>query len=314
MTADKIHNVIIIGSGPAGLTAALYTARAEFEPLVLEGPTPGGQLTKTSFVQNWPGTSSILGAQLIMNMKEHAQQFGAIFEHQTAQKLESTGTHFIITTPKNSILHAKAVIIAVGAGPKKLSCPGEQEYWGKGVTTCAICDGALYKNQPVIVVGGGDTAMEDAAFMTKFTNNITIIQILDKLTAHPALQKPVLNNPHIKIYYQHAITKIIGNEQHVTHINIQEINTKQEHTLPTAAVFLAIGLKPNTEFLKNILELDHYGYIKTLEPTTQTHVPGIFACGDAVDYRYRQAITASGSGCIAAIETQRYLAKSDIEA
>jgi thioredoxin reductase (NADPH) len=306
MTTPHIYDVIIAGSGPAGLAAALYTARAEHAPLVLEGPTPGGQLTKTSFVHNWPGTRSIVGVELIMNMKEHAQHYGAVFKNQIVQKLERSNTNFTLTTDKE-IYHTKTVIFAVGAGPKKLGCPGEQEYWGKGVTACALCDGALYKNQPVVIVGGGDTAMEDALFMAKITNQVTIVHILDKLTASPTLQKLVLQHPHIKIIYTHTVTHITGDHTHVTHITIQDTNTKQETVMATAAVFLAIGLKPNTDFLKNILELDSYGYIKTKEPTSATNIPGIFAAGDAVDYRYRQAITAAAGGCIAAIDVQRYL-------
>ncbi len=305
MTSEQ-HDVIIAGSGPAGLTAALYTARAQLRTLVLEGQTPGGQLTKTSFVENWPGTPSILGAQLVMNMKEHAQQFGAQFEHQTVTQIEQADGHFMLTTLQKKIF-AKTIILAVGAESKKLTCPGEQEYWGKGVTICAICDGALYKNQPIVIVGGGDTAMEDATVMSTFTDNITIIQALDKLTAQSALQKPILQNPHIKIYYQHHVTNIEGNGQHVTQVEIQDAKTKHTKKLPSTAVFLAVGLKPNTDFLKNTLELDSYGYIKTKEPTTHTSISGIFACGDAVDYHYRQAITAAGSGCKAALEAQWHL-------
>lgn len=303
-----MHQVIILGSGPAGLTAALYAARADLQPLVLEGPTPGGQLMGTSFVENWPGTLSILGAQLIMNMKEHAQKFGALFLSDTAIAINNKNSFCTITTNLQTVT-TRVVILAVGAGPKQLNCPGEQDYWGKGVTTCAICDGALYRNQPVVIVGGGDTAMEDASFMARFTPNITIVHILDKLTASPAMQKRVLTNPHIKIIYNSTISAIHGNNNHVTQITIKNQKNNQETQIPTAAVFLAIGLKPKTEFLKNIVELDSYGYIKTYTPTSVTSQANIFACGDAVDYRYRQAITAAGMGCMAAIDAQRYLEK-----
>ena len=306
MTTARIYDIIIAGSGPAGLSAALYSARAEHAPLVIEGPTPGGQLTKTNFVHNWPGTRSILGAQLIMDMKEHAQHYGALFKNQSVQTIRYTNKLFKVLTEKEELI-TKSVILAVGAGPKKLNCSGEQEFWGKGITACAICDGVLYKNQPVIIVGGGDTAMEDALFMAKITNQVTIVHMLDKLTASPTLQKLVINHPHVKIIYTHTITKITGNNNHVTNVIIQDSTTHKETTVPAAAVFLAIGLKPNTDFLKNILELDSYGYIKTHEPTSATNVAGIFACGDAVDYRYRQAITAAAGGCIAAIDAQRYL-------
>lgn len=305
MSEPIIHDVIILGSGPAGLTAALYTARAGLSPLILEGPTPGGQLIRTSFVKNWPGIPSILGAQLMVNLKEHAQKVGALFINEIATAITPGTVCTIITTKQE--LRAKAVIIAVGSGARLLGCPGEQEYWGKGVTICAICDGALYRDKPVIIVGGGDTAMEDAALMTKFTDQITIVHQLDTLTGSNTLQKPIVTNQKITIKYQSTISNITGERNQVTHATIKNIKTGHEEILATAAVFLAIGSKPNTDFLRGTVELSSYGHVKTQNLSTVTSQSNIFACGDAVDYRYRQAITASAGGCMAALDAQHYL-------
>lgn len=302
----KAHQVVILGSGPAGLTAALYTARAGLETLVLEGPTPGGQLIKTSIVENWPGIISIMGAQLIMDMKTHAQKCGALFSNETALKLEPTAHSCAITTNKQQI-QAQAVIIAVGSAPQKLGCPGEDRYWGRGVTVCAICDAALYKNQSVVIVGGGNTAMQDALFMTKFTDKITIVHLFDTFTAAMHLQKPVLKNSSIKILYNSTVSMISGDDTHVTQVTITNKSTNQETIIPTAAVFLAIGSTPNTGFLKDSLDLENTGHIKTSNHTRVITQAPIFACGDVVDKYYRQAITAAASGCRAALDVQRYL-------
>jgi len=306
---NKCHDIIIIGSGPAGLTAAIYAARAEYNPIVLQGKNPGGQLMQTNLVENWPGEISILGPQLMNNIKKHAEYFGAKLLAESAIKVDFRRNPFTIHTDKGNKFTANSVIIATGMSPKKIGCPGEEEYWGKGVTTCATCDGALYKNMPVIIVGGGDTAMEDASFMTKFTNDITIVHILDKFTASTALQKRIINNPKIKAVYNSTVTEVKGNDKHVTGIVITNKKTNKQISLPARAIFLAIGLKPNTEFLKDELKLNKYGYVETYCPTTSTSVEGVFACGDATDYMYRQAISSAGTGCISALDAQRYLEK-----
>lgn len=306
---NECHDIIIVGSGPAGLTAAIYGARGEYKLIVLEGKNPGGQLMKTSFVENWPGNISILGPQLINNIKKHAQHFGAQLIPETVIKVDFKKKPFTLWTDKENELKAHAVIIATGAGPKKLGCPGEEQYWGKGVTTCAVCDGALYRDMPVVIVGGGNTAAEDALFMSKFTDNITIVHISDKLTAASNLQKHILDNPKIKIIYNSTITEIKGNQNQVTDLVITDQKTDQKTAISARALFLAIGLKPNTNFLNGELKIDQYGYVKTFCPTTATSVEGVFACGDVADYLYRQAITSSGSGCNAAMDAQRYLEK-----
>jgi thioredoxin reductase (NADPH) len=306
---SKIHEVLIIGSGPAGLTAAIYAARAELNPIVFEGMNPGGQLISTSLVENWPGNISILGAALINNIQKHAQHFGAKTINENIVAVDFNAHPFTLTSNKDTTYKTKSVIIATGAGPRKLGCPGETAYWGKGVTTCAICDGALFKDMPVVIIGGGDTAMEDALFMTKFTKKITVIHILDKLTASPVMQTRVLENPNISVIFNNTISEIKGNGEHVTSVIIKNQQTNKETSIPARALFLAIGLKPNTEFLKGSLKLDAYGYIETFCPTTTTSVEGVFACGDAADYIYKQAITSSGTGCMAALDAQRYLSK-----
>lgn len=306
MSTSSIHSVVIIGSGPAGLTAALYTGRAFLKPIVLEGNTPGGQLMGTTAVENWPGTQSIMGPQLMLNMREHAKHFDAQILSESATKIDVSTRPFTVTTSRGKELKTHTIIIATGASPNKLGCPGETEYWGKGVTVCAVCDGAFYPGEKALIVGGGDTAMEDASFMTKFTNDITIVHILDKLTASPAMQQRVLNNPSIKIIYNSSVSTIEGNGSHVTGVTIENKKTGIQEHRATDVVFLAIGQKPNTTLFKGQVELDALGYIE-LKDHAKTSVEGVFVAGDVADYRYRQAIVSAGSGCRAALDCQRYL-------
>ena len=311
--SENINKIVIIGSGPAGLTAGIYSGRAELQPIIIEGAEPGGQLMGTSYIENWPGEKSILGATLMLNMREHAKHFGCSFisakvtdiEIDTAQKI------FTILTDKNKKIKTHAIIIATGASPKRLNCPGEKEYWGKGVTSCAICDGAFYKDKKVIILGGGDTAMEDASFMTKFTDNITVIHIRDTFTASVPMQKRVLENANIRKIYNHTITKFMGDGTHVQQVEITNQNTQEKTILDADGVFIAIGQKPNTDFIKNKIELSDYGHIvmKGHKNHTQTSVEGIFTAGDVADPFYRQAITSSGTGCMAALDAERYLAQ-----
>lgn len=305
--AKTTRNVIIIGSGPAGLTAALYAARANLSPLVIEGSQPGGQLMKTSMVENWPGTISIMGPQLMMDIKKHAQHWGAEFLTESATAINNTPSPFTIVTTSQKSITTKAIIIATGASPNLLKCPGESEYWGKGVTTCAVCDGVFYKDKKVIVVGGGDSALENASFLRKFTKNITIIQIHDRLSASYAMQQRVINDPSITIMYNSTVTEIIGNKDRVTGVNVIDNKTNTISHLDADGVFISIGLKPNTAIVQNLLDLDAYGYICAHADTSITSTPGIFVAGDVHDYKYKQAITAAGSGCKAALDAERYL-------
>ena len=305
MDNTKVHDVIIIGSGPAGLTAAIYCCRAFMHPIVIEGDNPGGQLMGTTAVENWPGTASIMGPKLMMDMQKQAKLLGTTFISESAIEVNFSKQPFTITTPKTT-LQSHTVIIATGACPNRLKCPGENTYWGKGVTVCAVCDGAFYPHKKVVILGGGDTAMEDASFMSKYTSDITIIHIKDEFTASPAMQKRIFDLPHIKIIYNSTVSEIKGNGSHITELIITDILTQKKSTLPADALFLAIGQKPNISLFKGQLDLDHMGYIKLINHTN-TSVSGVFCAGDVADYRYRQAVVSAGSGCMAALDAQRYL-------
>lgn len=303
---DSLEQLVIIGSGPAGLTAAIYASRAHLAPLVIEGEKPGGQLMGTTAVENWPGTASIMGPQLMIDMKAQAATCGSRFLSEQIASVDFKQRPFTLTTHKNTVIKAESVIIATGATPKRLNIPGEETYWGKGVTTCAVCDGTFFAGKPVVIVGGGDTAMENASFMTKFTDNITVIHILDKLTASAAMQQRVLAHPHIKILYNSTVSAIQGDAHGVTHITVTDTHSQATSDITTNAVFIAIGYKPNTDIFKGQLALDQWGYIQVTDHT-KTSVEGVFCAGDVADYRYRQAITSAGSGCMAALDAERWL-------
>jgi thioredoxin reductase (NADPH) len=296
----------IIGSGPAGLTAAIYASRANLKPLLIAGSKPGGQLMNTSYVENWPGYKSILGPDLMINMQQHAAHFGSKSLEEDVVSTDFSKAPFRLTTNKGTQITADSVIIASGACPKQLGCPGEQEYWGKGVTTCAVCDGAFYKDKKVIIIGGGDTAMEDASFMLNFTQDITVIHIGPKLTASVAMQKRVINNSIIKIIYESTVTRFRGNGQHLTHATITHQKTKESYEIPVDGAFIAIGINPNVGPFKGQVQFNNYGFIQ-VENNTHTSVQGVFVAGDVADYEYRQAITAAGAGCMAALDAERYL-------
>lgn len=300
------EKLTIIGSGPAGLTAAIYASRAQLRPLIIEGNTPGGQLMGTTHVENWPGHTRVLGPQLMMNLREHALHFGSRLLTQEIVAVDLSRRPFTLTTHKQEKITTDALIIATGATPKRLGCPGENDYWGKGVTTCAVCDGAFYQNKKVIIVGGGDTAMEDASFMTHFTDDITIVHILDTLTASVPMQERVLNDKRITLIYSSTISAIEGDGERVTHARITNTQTNTEQRVPVDGIFVAIGLRPNTALFQGQLELNQQGYILHKQ-YTQTSVEGVFAAGDVADMRYRQAITSAGSGCMAALDAERYL-------
>lgn len=302
------EKLIIIGSGPAALTAAIYASRANLHPLLIEGDHPGGQLIYTTAIENWPGETSIMGPTLMQNMKQHATHFGTRFISDEVVAAHCSKQPFMITTKKGLTFHTDALIIATGAAAKRLGIPGEKEFWAKGVSTCAVCDGAFYHGKPVIIVGGGDTAMEYASFMTKFTDKITIVHMLDTLTASIAMQQRVLNNPHIRILYNSSISQINGNsDQGVTDVTIVHKPSNTSSNEQTSAVFIAIGYTPNSSVFKGQLAIDEWGYI-TVTDNTKTSIDGIFAAGDVVDFHYRQAITAAGYGCMAALDAQRWLA------
>ncbi len=300
------HKLVIIGSGPAGLTAAIYAARANLKPVIIEGEKPGGQLTTTSYVENWPGEKSILGTTLMINMKDHAAHFGTQFISQTIEKVDFSSRPFTLLTNKGKEIVAESVIIATGATPKRLGIPGEDELWGKGVTTCAVCDGAFYLDKKVIVIGGGDTAMEDASFLKRFTNDITIVHILDKFTASHAMQKRVLKDDNIKKIYNSTATEFHAVGEKLTAVTIKNQKTGEVTKMDMDGAFIAIGLDPNTKPFRDHVECDKWGYI-TVHGQVKTSVEGVFAAGDVHDFKYRQAITSAGAGCMAALEAERYL-------
>lgn len=302
----KQEKLVILGSGPAGLTAAVYAGRADLSPLLIDGQEPGGQLMTTTLVENWPGDVSIQGPQLMKRMREHAAHYKTRFLSETVTRVDLSQRPFLLTTDRTTQIYTHALIISTGATPKKLGCKGESEYWGRGVTTCAVCDGAFYKDKPVVIVGGGDTAMESASFLTNFTRSITIVHISDKLTASHAMQERVINNPHINIIYSSTVTAIEGNGKQVTQVTVTNQKTNERQTLEVNGVFIAIGLTPNTQLFKDQLEMTSYGYL-VLKEHTQTSVKGVFAAGDVADSRYRQAIVAAGAGCAATLDAERYL-------
>lgn len=306
---QNINKLVIVGSGPAALTAGIYAARANLYPIAIQGDNPGGQLVTTSLVENWPGETKILGPTLMKKMRTHAKELGVVFMEDSVISSDFTHRPFTLTTKKGTIVRSHAIIIATGSSPHKLGCPGEDTYWGKGITTCAICDGALYKDQPLLVIGGGDSGMEAASFLTKFTNNITVVQNLEKLTASHAMQKRVINDPRIKIMYNSTVSSFEGDGKRVSQAIIINLKNNSSTRLSVDGVFITIGLMPNTAPFVNQVKLNQYGYIQ-LEYNSQTSVPGIFAAGDVHDPRYRQAITAAGDGCKAALDSERYLSNN----
>lgn len=306
MAQTKHHDLIIIGSGPAGLTAGIYASRAKFNPLIIQGKAPGGQLMGTTYVNNWPGETSILGPALMMKIQDHAVQTGCELLPETIVSIDLSRRPFVLVTHRGKELSAHALILATGSVPRKLNCPGEAEYWGKGVTSCAVCDAALYQDKQVVIVGGGDSAMEFVFALAKYTQKITVIHIRESLTAAPILQQRLKDYPYVKYIFSSTVTAIHGDGNHVNGITITNTITKEQVLVPTDGVFLAIGLIPNSEIVKGQLELTAQGYIQVTQ-MTRTSIPGVFAAGDVIDAKYRQAISSAGSGCMAALDAERYL-------
>lgn len=303
-----IYDVVILGSGPAGLTAALYAARGKLKTLVLEGNQPGGQLTTTTTVENWPGNVAIQGPDLMFNMRDHAIACGAELVTTAASSIDFSVHPYTITAGKKTY-QSKTVIIATGSSNKKLACPGEQEYFSKGVATCATCDAPFYKDKNVIVVGGGNTAVTEVEHLTHFAKSVTVVHILDKLSATDPIKDKVLNHPKVTFIYESTVKEIQGDGSRVTTAIIEHQQKNTLTSLQTDGIFIAIGFTPNTQLFKEQLEMDQYGYLQ-LQDHTRTSKPGVFAAGDVADYRYRQAITSAGAGCMAALDAQSYIAKN----
>ncbi|MER6395895.1 MULTISPECIES: thioredoxin-disulfide reductase [unclassified Kitasatospora] len=313
---SDVRNVIIIGSGPAGYTAALYTARAALKPLVFEGAvTAGGALMNTTEVENFPGfRDGIMGPELMDNMRAQAERFGAELIPDDIVAVDLTGDIKTVTDSEGNVHRARAVIVTTGSQHRKLDLPNEDKLSGRGVSWCATCDGFFFRDQDIAVVGGGDTALEEATFLSRFARSVTIIHRRDTLRASKAMQERAFADEKIRFEWDSAVEAIHGDPK-LSGVTLRDTTTGETRELAVTGLFIAIGHDPRTDLFKGQLELDAEGYLKVEAPSTRTNIPGVFGAGDVVDHTYRQAITASGTGCSAALDAERYLASlADLEA
>jgi thioredoxin reductase (NADPH) len=321
------HAVVILGSGPAGLTAALYAARANLAPLVLQGAEPGGQLTTTTDVENFPGyPDGVMGPEMMQHFEKQAARFGAELRYGTATHVRLAGAasgdgsdngasgartpHRIVVDEETPLL-ADAVIVATGASAKYLGLENEKRLLGRGVSACATCDGAFFRDEEIAIVGGGDTAMEEAQFLTRFASTVHLIHRRDELRASKIMQDRVLSNPKVQVHWNTVVTDVKG-ENAVEGLALQDTVTGETRELAVTGFFVAIGHRPNTDIFRGALEMDENGYVVTKPDSTYTDVPGVFVCGDAQDHVYRQAVTAAGTGCMAAIDAERWLEEQGV--
>lgn len=306
------RQVVIIGTGPAGLTAALYTARANLEPLVYQGIQPGGQLITTTDVENYPGfPEGIMGPELMQHFEQQASRFGADLRYGMVTNVDLSQRPFRLLVDEETPILADTVIISTGASAKYLGLENEQRLLGYGVSACATCDGAFFRGEEVAIVGGGDTAMEEALFLTRFATKVYVIHRRDTLRASKIMQERAMASDKIEFIWNTEVTDVIG-ETAVERIEIRNRDTGETRDLPVGALFVAIGHKPNTDIFQGWLDMDAVGYIRTQPDSTYTNVPGVFASGDAQDHVYRQAVTAAGTGCMAAIDAERWLAEEGV--
>jgi thioredoxin reductase (NADPH) len=306
------HKVIIIGSGPAGFTAALYTARANLDPIIFEGNQPGGQLMITTDVENYPGFEhGIMGPELMDVMRKQVHRFGAKSIYRFIKEVDFTSKPFKLTDDSGNKYTADSVIVATGASAKLLGLESENYFMGYGVSACATCDGFFFRDQKVAVVGGGDTAMEEAVYLTRHASEVTLIHRRDEFRASKIMLERAMSNPKIKFLYDTVVEEVIGktegDKKTMVGLKIKNLKTGEENEVDMDGLFVAIGHKPNTDIFRGILDMDDVGYIITKKSSTETNIPGVFACGDAQDSIYRQAVTAAGTGCMAAIDAERYL-------
>ncbi len=308
MTENQIENVLIIGSGPAGDTAALYAARADLKPLVIDGITPGGQLTITTDVENYPGfPEGIMGPDLMVKFREQAERFGARYVNGSVTSVDFSKRPFRIEVDEEDSYYARTVIISSGATASLLGVPGEAELMGRGVSACATCDGFFFRDKELVVVGGGDTAMEESTFLTKFASKVHVVHRRDQLRASRIMQERAFNNPKIDFIWDSVVEEILGvDDGEVKSVKLRNVKTEEVIVRPIDGVFMAIGHKPNTEPFIGHVDTNENGYIITHDGT-KTSVPGVFAGGDVQDWVYRQAVTAAGTGCMAAIDAEQFL-------
>lgn len=304
----NFYDVIIIGSGPAGFTAGIYTSRAKLKTLIISGSLPGGQLMTTSEVENYPGfPNGIFGPELMMNMRQQAERFATTIIDDEVLKVDFKKRPFLISTHSETY-EGRAILLCTGASPRKLGIDGEQEFGGRGVSYCATCDGPFFKGEEIAVIGGGDTAIEEATFLTKFGKGVKIIHRRDFLRASKILQEKAFENSKIQFVWNNVVTRIAGNKK-IESIDVKNLTTGKTQNLSVGGLFVAIGHEPNTSIFKDQLELDDKGYV-VLKENTKTSVEGVFAAGDVHDYRYRQAVTAAGFGCMAALDVEKWLSEN----
>ena len=310
--ASEHVRVLIIGSGPAGYTAAIYSARAGLEPAVLAGLLAGGQLMITTDVENYPGyPDAVTGPAMMEDFQKQAERFGAKVLFEDATRVDLSRRPFAVETDERRFT-ADAVLVATGASAKWIGLESETRLQNRGVSACATCDGALFKGKPMAVVGGGDTAMEEALFLARFATKVSVIHRRDELRASKIMQERVLSHDKIEVVWNSVVEEVLGDD-FVTGVRISDVNSRARRELPLEALFVAIGHQPNTELFREQLELDEQGYVGVVPGTTRTSVEGVFACGDCADKNYRQAVTAAGTGCMAAIDAERWLAEQGIE-
>ncbi|MFQ6549224.1 thioredoxin-disulfide reductase [Aestuariibius sp. 2305UL40-4] len=311
MAETRKTKVLIIGSGPAGYTAAVYAARAMLDPILVQGLEPGGQLTTTTEVENWPGHASIQGPELMLTMEHHAREMGTEIISDIITDLNLSQRPFIASSDSGTIYEAQSVILCTGARAKWLGLPSEEKFKGFGVSACATCDGFFYRGQEIVVVGGGNTAVEEALFLTNFASKVTLVHRRDELRAEAILQKRLFDNDKIETVWFHELDEVVGadNPKGVEAVRLKHTKTGEITEIPAKGVFIAIGHAPANELVQDVLETHMGGYVVTKPDSTETSIPGVFAAGDLTDHKYRQAVTSAGMGCMAALEAERFLAE-----
>ena len=309
---ENIQNCVIIGSGPAGYTAAIYAARANMNPVLYTGQEPGGQLMITTDVENYPGyPDGIMGPQMMEDFRKQAERFGTTIHYELINKVDFTGPVHKLWTEGGEEVHAHTVIIATGASAKWLGLESETRLMNKGVSACAVCDGFFFRGKEVAIVGGGDTAAEEATYLSKLSPKVHMLVRRDEFRASKIMQERVLNAPTIQVHWNTEAIEILGDEM-VNGVRVKHNKTHEESIIPVEAFFVAIGHKPNTDLFSNWLDMNEAGYLNTIPGSTKTNIPGVFASGDAQDHVYRQAVTAAGTGCMAALDAERYLTESGV--